>query len=141
MIGKKIKKILVALDGSKNSKRGLDTAIDFARHYDTKITGIHIICKIPKEFQKMEYPEKPLLKQAEKIMEHARKISAQNGILFEEKITFGNAGEEIVRFATDLNYDVIIIGARGFGLIKEVLLGSISNYVVHKSKIPVLIVK
>lgn len=141
MIRKKIKKILVLLDGSKNSKRGLETAIDFARHYDTKLTGMHVICKIPKEFQKLEYPEKPLLKQAEKIMEHARKVSAQNGILFEEKIAFGNVGEEIVEFATDLNYDIIIIGARGFGAVKEVLLGSVSNYVVHKSKIPVLIVK
>lgn len=141
MIKKKIQKILVTLDGSKNSERGLEMAINFARHYDTKLTGIHVISKIPKEFQKLEYPEKPLLIEAEKIMERVRKTSARNGILFEEKITFGDIGKEIVKFADNLNYDIIIIGARGRGAVKEILLGSISNYVLHKSKIPVMIVK
>jgi nucleotide-binding universal stress UspA family protein len=141
MIGKKIQKILVALDGSKNSERGLEMAIAFARYHDTKLTGIHVISKIPKEFQKLEYPEKPLLIEAEKIMEHARVLSAQNGILFEEKITFGYIGDEIVKFAAKIHYDIIIIGARGRGAIKEILLGSVSNYVLHQSKIPVMIVK
>ena len=141
MIKTKIKKILVALDGSKNSKRGLDMAIYFARQHDTKLTGIHVICNIPKEFQKLKYPEKPLLLEANSIMEHAKKRSAQNGILFEQKISFGDIGIEIIKFATNLNYDIIIIGARGRGALQEVLLGSVSNYVVHKSKIPVLIVK
>jgi nucleotide-binding universal stress UspA family protein len=33
------------------------------------------------------------------------------------------------------------MGARGLGAIKEAFLGSVSNYVLHKSKVPVLIVK
>jgi nucleotide-binding universal stress UspA family protein len=141
MIKTKIKKIIVALDGSKNSKRGLDMAIYFARQHDTKLTGVHVICKIPKEFQKLKYPEKPLLLEANRIMEYAKKRSAQNGILFEQKISFGDIGTEIIKFAANLDYDIIIIGARGRGALQEVLLGSVSNYVVHKSKIPVLIVK
>ena len=141
MIKQKIKKILVALDGSKNSKRGLDEAILFARHHNAKLTGIHVISKIPKEFQNLKYPEKPLLIEAEKIMDYAKKRCAQNGILFEQKISFGDIGPKIIKFSTSLNYDVIIIGARGMGSIKELFLGSVSNHVVHKSKIPVLLVK
>jgi nucleotide-binding universal stress UspA family protein len=38
-------------------------------------------------------------------------------------------------------FDIIIIGSRGLGSVKEVFLGSVSHAVVHKSKIPVLIVK
>lgn len=141
MIKRKIKKILVALDGSKNSNRGLDMAIYLARQNDTKLTGIHVICKIPKEYRKLEYPEKPLLVEADRIMEYAKKRSAQNGILFEKKVSFGDMGAEIVKFAKSLNYDIIVIGARGQGAVKEIFLGSVSNYVVHKSKIPVLLLK
>jgi nucleotide-binding universal stress UspA family protein len=36
---------------------------------------------------------------------------------------------------------MIVIGARGRSRAKEIFLGSVSNYVVHKSKLPVLIVK
>ncbi len=129
------------MDGSKNSKRGLDFAIYLARQHETKITGIHVICKIPKELRKLEYPEKPLLIEADKIMEDAKNRAAQNGIVFEKKISFGDTGHEIVKFAKSLNYDIIVIGARGRGAIKEIFLGSISNHVVHKSKVPVLIIK
>jgi nucleotide-binding universal stress UspA family protein len=39
------------------------------------------------------------------------------------------------------NFDLIVIGSRGLGSAKEFFLGSTSNYVLHKSKKPVLIVK
>ena len=116
-------------------------AIYLARQNDTKLTGIHVICKIPKEYRELEYPEKPLLIEADRIMKYAKKRSAQNGILFEKKVSFGDISTEIVKFARSLNYDIIIIGARGQGTFKEIFLGSVSNYVVHKSKIPILLLK
>ncbi|MFQ5573134.1 MAG: universal stress protein, partial [Nitrosopumilaceae archaeon] len=52
-------------------------------------------------------------------------------------------GFDIVKFAHNKKnkIDLIVIGARGLGSVKEVFLGSVSNYVVHKSKIPVVLVK
>jgi len=136
------KKILVCLDGSRNSLRGLDYAIHLARHMDRKLTGIHVLPITPqKKYRKLKYPEKPELIAADKIMEFAKKRSAKKGILFDKKISFGRPGTEIVKFAKSLNYDVIVIGARGLGAINEIFLGSVSNYVIHKSAIPVLIVK
>ena len=137
----KIQKILVALDGSKHSKKGLDMAIVLARQYNTKVTGIHVINNISKEFLEKKGLEPQLLAYAETIMEEARIRSAKNGIDFEENIFFGNAGPRIVKFAEERNYNIIIIGARGMSKIKEIFLGSVSNHVSNKSKIPVLIVK
>ncbi len=138
----KIKKILVALDGSKNSLRGLKMAIYLARQSDTKLTGIHVLPRYPKkEYRKLSYPEKPALLEADKIMEFAKELSAKNGILFEKKIRFGYPDQSIVKYANSENYDMVIIGARGLSGIKEIFLGSVSNYVMHKSTIPVLVVK
>ena len=39
----KIKNILVPIDGSKNSLRGLDEAIALARNCQARITGIHVL--------------------------------------------------------------------------------------------------
>ena len=141
MIKTKIKKILVALDGSKNSYRGLDIGIYLARQCDTKLVGIYVISNIPKTYHGLKYPEKPLLIAADDIMETAKIRCARNGILFEKKIDFGDPGLKITKFAKALNFDIILIGARGMSNIKEIFLGSVSNYVLHKSAIPVIIVK
>jgi nucleotide-binding universal stress UspA family protein len=74
-------------------------------------------------------------------MDFAKRHCAQNGIMFEQKIVFGDAGFMIVKFANDKNFDVIVIGARGLSALKEAFFGSVSNYVLHKSKLPVLVVK
>lgn len=136
------KKILVCLDGSKNSIRGLKVAIYLARQTQTKLTGIFVLPKNPKKkYKKSTYPEKLMLKRAEKILRSAKSLSAKNGILFEYKIAFGDSGPSIVKFSESLDYDVIVIGARGMGRVKEIFLGSTSHHVIHKSRIPVLIVK
>ncbi|MBI5146218.1 MAG: universal stress protein [Thaumarchaeota archaeon] len=137
-----IKRILVPLDGSKNSIRGLDNAIYLARQCQATITGIYILPRAPvRAYRAIQYPEKELLKDADSNMEYAKKHCAQNGIVFEKKISFGDPGYTIVKYAKDKKFDIIVIGARGRGSIKEVFFGSVSNYVVHKADMPVLIVK
>lgn len=141
MIRIKIKKILVPLDGSKNSFRGLDTAIYLARQCDATITGLFVMPIYPKSLVPITYDEKYLTKEAKDFMDNAKKLAAQNGIVFVGKSIVGKESSEIVDFATKNKFDIIVIGARGLGSVKEVFLGSVSNTVVHKSKVPVLIVK
>jgi nucleotide-binding universal stress UspA family protein len=137
-----IKRILVPLDGSKNSIRGLDNAIYLARQCQATITGIYVLPRVPvRTYRSIQYPEKEMLKDAESNMEYAKRHCAQNGIVFEKKISFGDPGYTITKYAKDKKFDIIVIGARGRGSIKEVFFGSVSNYVVHKSGVPVLIVK
>ena len=142
MIKAKIKKILVALDGSENSFRGLDQAIVIARNCHAVITGVYVTpLSPPASVEQKAYIKNYLLKNANKFLKKAKTHSAQNGILFYDKIIHGDEGPKIVKFAHDKNFDLIVIGSRGMSSVKEMFLGSTSNYVLHKSKIPVLIVK
>jgi nucleotide-binding universal stress UspA family protein len=137
-----IKKILVALDGSENSFRGLAEAIVIARNCQAIITGVYVTpLSPPASIEQKKYIKNYLLKNINKFMKKAKTHSAQKGILFYEKILHGDDGPKIVKFAQDKHFDLIVIGSRGMSSVKEIFLGSTSNYVVHKSKIPVLIVK
>ncbi|SRR5579875_125518 len=141
----RIKKILVPLDGSKNSSRGLDKAIYLARQCGATITGL---CVIPLYSIKLGNPGRILTplrnetaKQAKKFMAEAKRAAAQRGIVFNEKLLYGNGAWEIVEFATSKKFDLIVIGSRGLNPIKQAFLGSVTNAVVHRSKTPVLVVK
>ncbi len=137
-----IKKILVPLDGSKNSFRGLDKAISFARALHTTITGVFVIPIYHTALDAETWPiEKDLLKYGAKIMNKAKTMSAKNGIKFSDKILYGDEGVQIVNFAQKNDYGLIVIGSRGMGSVKEIFFGSTSHYVLHKSKMPVLVVK
>lgn len=142
MIQNKIKKILVPMDGSKTSFDALDIAIEVARACHATILGIHAISFLPTGFMPSVVPyEIYQKKEAGKFMENAKIRAAKKGILFKYTITFGSPVEHIINTAKSKKFDLIVIGARGKGRVKELFLGSVSNAVLHKSRIPVMVVK
>jgi len=141
-MGFQIKKILVPLDGSSNSFRGLDIAIHMARESHATITGLYVAGIVkPRTNDPITPLEKILLSHAQKIMKKAKLLAAKKGILFFDRVSYGDDGKRIVEVAEKQNFDLIVIGSRGMGAAKEIFLGSTSNYVLHKSNKPVLVVK
>jgi len=137
-----IKRIIVPLDGSKNAFRGLDEAIIIAKSCQATITGIYVThLSPPTSAEQKAYIKNVLLKNANEFMEKAKTRCAQSGISFYKKILHGGKGPKIVKLAHDKNFNLIVIGSRGMSSLKETFLGSTSNYVLHKSRIPVMIVK
>ena len=130
------------MDGSANSFRGLDTAISLARQCHAEITGLYVLEMVKPQTNEAITPlEKLFLKHAQKIMKKAKLKAAQNGILFLEKTSYGDSGKRIVDVGSRGNFDLIVIGSRGMGSVKEMFFGSTSNHVLHKSKKPVIVVK
>ena len=137
-----IKKILVALDGSKNSSRALSKAIQLATQTDASIKGISVIQSFPTEMGLVRTNVgKALDKHYKHFMSTAKMMCTKKNVKFSSVIKFGEEGKTIVSYAHKKNYDLIVIGSRGMGTLSELFLGSTSNYVVHSSKIPVLIIK
>jgi len=141
-VGTTVKRFLVPLDGSKNSMRGLDKAIFLAKKSETEIIGLHVIEIYPSEIKIIKTILKNALnKNYKNFMKIAKKKCLQNKVPFIDVMEYGKEGEKIVSFAAENKCDLIVMGARGLGSIKEAFLGSTSNYVLHTSKIPVTIVK
>ncbi|MEZ0369233.1 MAG: universal stress protein [Candidatus Sericytochromatia bacterium] len=72
-------------------------------------------------------------------LESYRQQLADAGFDHDLLIARGHAGEQIVEAAENRACDLIVIGSRGLGPIRSVLLGSTSSYVLHHSHCPVLI--
>ncbi|MDH3191216.1 MAG: universal stress protein [Nitrosopumilus sp.] len=138
----KFKKILVPLDGSANANRGLDRAIEIAKESGAEITGFyvfHLPLVAGLKYTKKMHDEAQ--EKAVKAIGPAMRRAQKAGAVFKYKTGGGHTGSEIVKHAEKGKYDMIVIGARGMGGAKEAFLGSTSNYVMHKTKIPVLVVK
>ncbi|QLH09035.1 universal stress protein [Candidatus Nitrosotenuis sp. DW1] len=142
MATKKINKILAPLDGSANSLRGLQNAITFAKQFDAEITGLYVV-NIPAAAAIRISPEmrKKEIRYAESIIDEATKMASRNGVAFKPKIETGDPGDRIVRTANTGHFDLVVIGSRGRGAAKEIFLGSTSNHVLHKTNVPVVVVK
>jgi nucleotide-binding universal stress UspA family protein len=144
MVSTKIKKILVPLDGSKNSFRGLDEAISLARACHGTISALYIKTALPlMVFHPIGFMNLNQVPEAKKFLISAKTRAAKKGILLTHKIIGGEPAFDIFQYSHNKKnkIDLVVIGARGRGLAKELFFGSVSNYVLRKSKLPVLIVK
>lgn len=146
-------KILVAVDGSEPSNDALDYAIDIAGKYSSaEIQLVHVIQNIASFVYtggaglepvwvgslngELEKSGKLILKDAKKRIEEKKakvKISM--------KLLHGNPADEIVKFAKDGKFGLVVIGSRGLSGIKELILGSVSSKVVNHATVPVLVIK
>lgn len=139
-----MKRILVALDGSQNSFRGLAKAIEIAKQDQSKIIGLNIL-ELPQSYfvtRPKTQMKAVLAKTSKNILEDAKRKCTKAGVDYESKIIpGGDIGYDIVNYSKKHKIHTIVIGARGLNPLKEMVLGSVSNYVMHKSKIPVLVVK
>ena len=143
MASRKIKKILVPLDGSKHSMDGLHEAIEIAKPFGARITGLCVIpTNPPIPLVGLKTPFKSYMTDgAAKFMAESKKMASRNGVDFHGKLIYGEPSLEIANFANAKKYDLVVIGSRGRSGLKELFLGSIANSVVHRSQVPVLVLK
>ena len=132
------------MDGSKNSIRGLDMAIHLARQSNGTIVAL-AVKSIPGMFalHPLGFLDFNSISEIKKFLDSAKVRAAKKGIKLTARTLAGDPGYDIARFVNNSKNDIdlVVIGARGRGAAKEIFLGSVSNYVLHKSKKPVLIVK
>lgn len=150
------KKILVPLDGSTHADKALDFALDLAEKYSSEILLLSVISPVPLPL--MTYPNTGMLpispvaidaytkevrENSEKILKQALEKAKKTKPKLEVsmKLVEGRPSEKIIEEAKAEGIDVIIMGSRGLGGIKEFLLGSVSHRVADEASCPVLIIK
>ncbi len=142
-------KILACTDGSEQSYKALEEAAKIANRVKGDVTVIHVEEPIPHPNEWGYYFSEDSLKQyeerrekeREEIMATAARIFNELNVQFNKIIRKGHPAETISKEAAEGGFDMIVMGNRGLGGLKEKLLGSVSNAVVQQADVSVVIVK
>jgi nucleotide-binding universal stress UspA family protein len=138
-------KILVPIDGSENSIRAFSYALYLSKNLNGEITTLHVADAPPTVYIQSQKTLDELLekyaKGRNKIFNEYQRLAEKEVIKIKTELALGDPGKEIIKFSLKSQSDVIVMGNRGIGHLKEMFLGSVSSMVIRDTKCPVLIVK
>ena len=136
-------KILVPLDGSEQSIWALGKAVQIAKKIGGEITLIHVYSVSRLAITPMQVYKyvQAMRKYGKSVLEDGKKKAAVEGVQAQTLLVDGHAVKEILKAASEGNFNLIVIGARGMSNIKELLMGSVSDGVVKHAPCPVLVVR
>jgi len=144
------KKIVVCVDGSECSNHAAQTAVDVAWKFGAEVVLLNVCSLSPAMAPYVLVPEAmPNITGIQEYME-----DAQQGVLSDAKQLFDRQGvslriraesgqpvETIIKVADDERADLVVVGSRGLGGFQRLMLGSVSDGVLHHSHCPVLVVR
>lgn len=139
------KRYLLPTDGSGGAEKALAYAIARAAETKGELHVLHVVPPI--EYDELrDYMDQGdigrLRREAhQRILQAATDQVKAAGVACVAHLLDGHPGEAIVRLAATQNIDEIILGSRGRGAIRSMLLGSVSGHVAHLAPIPVTLVK
>lgn len=147
-----LKKILIATDGSSNSRKALAFAVEIASRFDSQLYVLHVVPNMEIPVEVLEYLsaediEDPpasfyLEKIGQKIIQQSENECKLTGCDNVHTVVLrGDPADTIIAFAKNEQMDIIILGSRGFRGLKGRLLGSVSRKVSHDTECSCLIVK
>jgi nucleotide-binding universal stress UspA family protein len=149
-----LQKIIVPVDGSDNSIRALEYAVELGRKFDSTITVVNVtipydIAKLPPRIPRNEI-EAVKIKEAETeakrktalaLAEHrVEELGGYAKIKYMPLIGIDPA-ERVVELSETQDADTIVVGNRGLGTFFAFILGSVSSKLIQLSKVPVILVK
>ncbi|GIP52874.1 MULTISPECIES: universal stress protein [Paenibacillus] len=140
-------KIVAAYDGSKASNKALDKAIDLVKVTPGATLEVLHVFDFPRFYVAEGFAPIPasvnqdFYELAEKTVEEAKNRLEAAGVTAKVEMLQGAPAEGILDYVKKHDSDIIIIGSRGLGGIREFVLGSVSHNVVQHARIPVLVVK
>ncbi|MEM9041141.1 MAG: universal stress protein [Actinomycetota bacterium] len=132
-------RIVVAIDGSTNSLAALDWAIDSAA-VGARLDCVMVWDVSPIAFGSDQVAIPEASGAAESRLEHlvATRSSRRSDVALTQHFIEGSARHELRRLADDA--DLLVMGARGHGAVGAALLGSVSTWLLHHARVPMVVV-
>ena len=143
-----IKTILIGTDGSPNSAHALQWTAGLARVLDAEVVAVHAVD--PRLFvpaiETLGPP--PAAAVGEEWYDEIKGAFEKDwvqplrdaGVRYQTKFVDGSPALVLCDLADELGADLIVVGSRGRGGFAGLVLGSVSNYVMHHSRRPVAVI-
>lgn len=136
------RKFFIPVDGSESAIHACEMAVRLAEVGGETVVLAHCFDPIPQRIQghPLETLKEDLAEDAEEIFKPCRELFAKAQIPAETIVLFGKQGPSLAEAADYHKCDLIIMGTRGMGSIGTVVLGSVSNAVIHNTNLPVMLI-
>lgn len=156
-----IKKILVALDHSEISDVVFEKAVTPAKSLNAQLMLVHVVSAeesisprmMPTgsimggyseiasvSFDRFREEWQAYVNRGIEMLQARVQQASEAGVVAESQQLSGGAGIQICESAKTWDADLILIGRRGYSGLKEFIMGSISNYVLHHAPCSVMII-
>ena len=139
------KRILLATDGSGCAETAGSVAVDLANRSGAELDVVHAYEFVPaREYAgvalRLRSPAE-FAKQGQRVLdEQVDRIGQMGGEVADARLCVGSPADQILCRAEASDADLIVVGRRGIGGVKRLLMGSVSEGVVHRARCPVLVV-
>lgn len=143
-----MRNVLIAFDGSDSARRALQYVID-AKGENQGLQVVHLL-NVQQEpimfgeyvtVQMIDQMTRDFLDKGAAILKEASERLAGVGLKAESHVVLGNVAEQVREAVARLGCDTVIMGTRGLGSLRGLLLGSVATQVIHEVPVPVLLVK
>ena len=138
-------KILIPVDGSSTAGRTLEKIIALKEHFPHELTLLHVVdvdklaYRMIPDFQ-IDMIRENAGKAGQQVLDSKAAILEEAGIAVTSRLEFGSPRQMICKIANDEKFQLMVIGRReSTGEIRDVLFGSVANYVLHNVACPVLL--
>lgn len=134
-------KILLATDGSEDAAQATQAATDLASKSGSELHVVHVWHDVPGPYRH-GYVKRELRRQGQEVLdEQVRKIEEAGGAVAQAHLREGRTSDEVIELGEELGAGLLVVGSRGMGTVKRILIGSHSEEIVHHAHIPVLVVR
>lgn len=142
-------KVLLAADGSEEAALAAKTAVDIAEKTGSELHVVHArqmpLYVDESSSERMEASkslEETLREAAQRVLDtQVRQIRDTGGDVLHTHARLGRPDKEIISVAEEIGAGLIVMGSRGLGGVRRVLMGSVSDSVVRHAHCPVLVVR
>lgn len=141
-------RVLVPVDGSENSLRALEFALDKLHPLSPDAVELHLLNVQPslnlgdvRGFVSAQSIEAWQEEQAAAALAGAKALLQRRGAAYTEHVCVGQAGPTIASFAAERSCDLVVMGNRGLGGMMNVLLGSATQEVLAHCAVPVVLIR
>jgi nucleotide-binding universal stress UspA family protein len=130
--------ILIPTDGSDCAQTAVGYAADLATHYEARV---HALCVADSRTLENAPKYDEIKKDREEVAERTCSDLSVSGVPVEQAVRTDIPHRAILRYATEQDIDLIVMGTHGRTGVQRYLLGSVTEKVVRLSDVPVLTVK
>jgi nucleotide-binding universal stress UspA family protein len=132
--------IVIAVDGSDEAKRAAQRGLQLAQDFDANVAVLSVVEQKALQLTETSDEKAQLRERGEMALTEIEGLASQYGQTVSTKLLEGKPAVRISEYADEQNADLIVVGRQGLTGLGRRLLGGVTERILHRSNVPVLVI-